>query len=74
MKEDARVLFGRRLRAIRKSKNLSQEDLALEAGLDRTYIGGIENGKRNVAVINICRIADALHISPSYLMDFDVPV
>lgn len=71
MKEDPRILFGRRLRAIRKSLNLSQEELAFEAELDRTYIGGIENGKRNVSLINICRLAEALHVSPSYLLEFD---
>lgn len=74
MKKDPRILFGQRLRAIRRSQNLSQEDLAFEAGLDRTYIGSMENGKRNVSLINICRVAKALKVSPSYLLDFDAPI
>ena len=51
-------------------KNWSQEYLAFEAGLDRTYIGGIENGKRNVSLVNICRLAEALGTTPSDLIDF----
>lgn len=74
VKEDPRVLFGNRLRAIRKSKGLSQEDLALEARLDRTYVGSVENGKRNIALINICRLAEALNVSPGYLLEFDISV
>jgi len=74
MKEDPRVLFGRRLRAIRKSRGLSQEDLALDAGLDRTYIGSVENGKRNISIVNICRLAEALQVSPSYLLEFHAPI
>ena len=73
MKEDARVLFGRRLRTIRKSRDLSQEELAFEAGLDRTYISGIESGKRNVSLINICRLAEALQVTPGALMEFGNP-
>jgi transcriptional regulator with XRE-family HTH domain len=47
---------------------MSQEDLADEAGLHRTYIGGIERGERNVAYINIRRIAAALDVRPSQLL------
>ncbi len=70
MNEDPKVLFGRRLRELRMQKNWSQEYLAFEAGLDRTYIGGIENGKRNVSLVNICRLAKALGTTPSDLIDF----
>ena len=59
--------FGNRLRAIRKGKRLSQEALALVCNLDRTYIGGIERGERNVSLLNIYKIAHALHISPREL-------
>lgn len=59
--------FGERLRAIRKAKNLSQEGLALACGLDRTYIGGVERGERNISLLNICKIAEALRIKPSEL-------
>lgn len=70
MSEDPKVLFGRRLRELRARKSWSQEHLAFEAGLDRTYIGGIENGKRNVSLVNICGLAKALGTTPSDLIDF----
>ncbi len=60
--------FGERLRSIRQQKSLSQEALALACELDRTYIGGVERGERNISLINIYRIARALSISPKELM------
>ena len=56
--------FGERVRTIRKSKGLSQETLALMCGLDRTYIGGVERGERNISLINMHKIANALGVSP----------
>lgn len=46
---------------------MSQEALALEAGLDRSYVGAIERGESNVALVNIHRIADALQVKPREL-------
>jgi transcriptional regulator with XRE-family HTH domain len=60
MSENLR-LFGERLRELRLAANLSQEGLAELAHLHRTYIGGIERGERNVSLVNIHAIADALH-------------
>ncbi len=60
--------FGQRVRDLRKARGLSQEAFAAECGLDRTYMGGIERGERNVALRNIERIADTLGISISQLM------
>lgn len=54
--------FGKKVREIRNAKKMSQEDLAFEAGLDRTYINSIENGRRNVSLINIEKIAKALKV------------
>ncbi|MFO7651465.1 MAG: helix-turn-helix transcriptional regulator [bacterium] len=54
------VRFGRRIRELRKKKGLSQEALALEAGLDRSYIGGVERGERNISLVNIEKLARAL--------------
>ena len=59
--------FGARVRALRKKAGFSQEDFALEIGLDRTYMGGIERGERNVALLNIRKIARGLHITEKEL-------
>jgi transcriptional regulator with XRE-family HTH domain len=67
---DPKVLFGRHLAQLRKSKGWSQEKLALESGLARSYLGGVERGQRNVALLNICRLARALGMPPSALMEF----
>lgn len=71
MKTDPRVLFGRRLRQLRKNRGWSQEQLGFESDLDRTYIGGIEQGRRNISLINICRLAKAFGIKPEALLQFD---
>ncbi|MDH6277226.1 transcriptional regulator with XRE-family HTH domain [Aurantimicrobium minutum] len=62
-----RKAFGDRIRALRSEQGLSQEEFAHEIGLDRTYIGGVERGERNVSLDNIHRIASALDVSPSEL-------
>ena len=69
MKEPPDILarFGRRLRDLRKARGFSQEDFAAECGLDRTYISGIERGRRNVSLRNIELIAKTLGISLSEL-------
>ena len=59
---DIRVEFGLSVRKKRTALGMSQEEFAAEVGLDRTYIGGIERGKRNVALLNIKKIADALEV------------
>ena len=48
---------------------MSQEALAVDAGIDRSYMGGIERGEHNLAAINIVKIANALKIKPSVLFD-----
>lgn len=55
--------FGARVRVLRTAKGWSQERLAAEAKLDRTYIGGIERGERNPSLLNIYRLAKALDIA-----------
>lgn len=61
--------FGARLRELRKSKGLSQEALALASELDRTYIGSVERGERNISLLNIYKIASALRIPAKDLFD-----
>jgi len=70
MRRDTDILkrFGERLREVRRAKGLSQEAFANQCGLDRTYIGGIERGERNVSLRNIEIIARALDMSASELM------
>ena len=54
---------------MRKARGLSQEELAAVAGLDRTYIGGVERGERNPSLINLNRIAGALSLPVSELLE-----
>jgi transcriptional regulator with XRE-family HTH domain len=63
-------LFGRHLASLRKHKGWSQERLALESGLARSYLGGVERGQRNIALLNICRLASALELRPNALLEF----
>ena len=57
------LTLGTRIRALRSERGWSQEGFADRCGLDRTYIGGIERGERNLAVLNILRIARTLGVS-----------
>ena len=63
--------FGENLKRLRQAKGISQEELAFKADLDRTYISGIERGKRNVSLINLYRIAAALEIPAHQLLNFE---
>ncbi|MEK7544972.1 MAG: helix-turn-helix transcriptional regulator [Patescibacteria group bacterium] len=63
--------FGRRIKALRQQKGItSQMSLALKAGLDRTYVGGIERGERNVALRNLEKLAKAFGVSIEELFKF----
>jgi transcriptional regulator with XRE-family HTH domain len=68
---DSKLLtrFGERLRDLRQAAGLSQEAFAERCGLDRTYISGIERGRRNVSLQNLKLIAYALNTSLSRLFD-----
>lgn len=65
---------GNRIRALRKQRGLSQEKLALKAGIDRTYLAGIENGKRNATLLSLEKVAIALDISMRDFFDFEKEV
>lgn len=58
--KDWRAIVGDNVRRLRKDRRLTQEQLAFEARLDLTYIGGIERGRRNPSVLVLARIAEAL--------------
>jgi transcriptional regulator with XRE-family HTH domain len=62
MPEDIRIRFGKAVRQRRQKLRVSQEAFADMCGLDRTYVGGIERGERNVALVNIEKIAKALRM------------
>jgi transcriptional regulator with XRE-family HTH domain len=66
---DLLTRFGRRVRALRLARGQSQEAFADVCGIDRTYISGIERGKRNVGLKNIAIIAQALGITLSELFE-----
>jgi transcriptional regulator with XRE-family HTH domain len=59
---DWRVVFGKNVRKYRQQRKLTQEQLAFEAEIDLTYMGGIERGKRNPSLLVMARIADALGV------------
>lgn len=63
-----REQFGKNLKNYRQSMGISQEALAEKASLHRTYIGSAERGERNISLENIVKIANALNISPSKLL------
>lgn len=62
-----KVAFGARVRQLREAARISQEELAAIANLDRSYIGGVERGQRNISLINIHKIARALRVKPETL-------
>lgn len=62
MRNEKLVAFGQRVREIRKSKGLSQEGMAALAGVDRSYMGHIERGEKNITLTKIYQISDALGI------------
>jgi transcriptional regulator with XRE-family HTH domain len=64
-----RAAFGARVRALRRERGWSQEQLAHAAGLDRTYVGSVERGERNIALDNIWLLADTLHVKPADLLN-----
>jgi transcriptional regulator with XRE-family HTH domain len=65
--EDIRIRFGKAVRARRHKLGVSQEEFADICSLDRTYVGGIERGERNLALLNIEKIANAFRVSISEL-------
>ena len=68
-KDPELVAFGARLRGLRDSAGMTQEELAHAAGLHWTYIGQIERGERNLTYRNILKLARGLAVAPSQLVD-----
>lgn len=57
------VRFGKRIKQLRLNKGLSQEKFAISIDMDRTYYASVENGKRNISIVNIEKIAKGLDVS-----------
>lgn len=55
--------IGQRIKQLREEKKMAQKDLAYSADLDRSYIASVENGQRNISIVNIEKIADALNVT-----------
>ncbi len=73
-KDPALILFGRTVRALRKDAGYSQEAFGDLCGIDRSYMGGIERGEHNIALLNILKILSALQTEPSAFFRFmDAP-
>lgn len=70
MKKRVLIKFGQKIRQERLKKNLSQEKFAVRVGVHRTYIGMIERGEKNITLMNIEKIANALGIPLGNLMKF----
>lgn len=68
------IAIGSRIRELREEAGCSQEQFAVDAGLDRAYYGGIERGERNVAALNLIAIAKALNVTVGDLFPSEKPL
>uniref|UniRef100_UPI001A9259A0 helix-turn-helix domain-containing protein n=1 Tax=Escherichia coli TaxID=562 RepID=UPI001A9259A0 len=60
--------FGKKMYSLRIEPKLSQEQVAERAQLDRTYVSSVERGQRNISLLNICKLAAALEVTPESLL------
>lgn len=70
-RDKALRIIGNNIRLIRTWLNLSQEELAFKSGLHRTYIGAVERGEKNITILNLIKIANALEVRVQDLLDLD---
>ena len=68
---DIKAVVGRNVKQHREAKGLSQEQLAFEADLHRTYVSGVERGIRNPTVLIVAKLANALGVDPSKLLELN---
>lgn len=68
---DIRILVGQRVKQLRNRLGISQEELSDIVELDRTYITSVERGKRNVSIVNIEKLANALNVSLAEFFTFE---
>lgn len=67
---DIKIAVGKRIKELRHKRGISQEELADNAQLDRTYITSVERGKRNISIVNVEKIAKALQVSLAEFFTF----
>jgi transcriptional regulator with XRE-family HTH domain len=60
---EIKIIIGHRIKQLREKNGMSQKDLAFDSDLDRSYIASVENGQRNISIVNITKIATALKVS-----------
>lgn len=70
MQPDPKKLFGKKVRELRLARGISQEALADEAGVHRTFMGSVERGERNISLENVVKIAKALNCKPTKLLEY----
>lgn len=70
--QDIRMAFGRKVRALRRERGLSQEMLSQMAGLDRSWVGRVELGKKSASLTTIYKLAKALGVQPTDLLEDDI--
>ncbi len=68
---DIKAVVGKNVKQHREAKGLSQEQLAFEADLHRTYVSGVERGIRNPTVLIVAKLANALGVEPSKLLELN---
>lgn len=68
---DIKILVGKRVKELRNNLGISQEELADIAELDRTYITSVECGKRNISIVNVEKLANALKVTLSEFFNFN---
>ena len=68
---DIKSKVGKRVKELRNNLGLSQEELANIVELDRTYITSVERGKRNISIVNIEKLANALNVTLSVFFEFE---
>lgn len=73
MEGELQRIVGRNIRRLRRERGLSQEDLAAEIGVHRTYMGGVERGERNLTLRSLERLAERLGVSPLSLLEGSDP-
>jgi transcriptional regulator with XRE-family HTH domain len=74
MSQELQKLFGQNVRRYRKAQGMTQEELASKAGINRSYLGGVERGQRTICMDNIAKIAQALVVAPDVLFRPDAPL